>query len=410
MRTVTEPELARILGALPGIPRIVASGNYAAPRRLLSVADAAVAEFRLFMLNAQHGLPDRDGVVYESAFVGPGMRAHPRLHYFPCRLSLVPHLFRQRLAPDVVLLHTSRPVGGAVSLGVEVNVLPAAIESARARGGIVVAQANPAMPFTHGDALVPLDAVDYLLEVDEPLATHAVVAPDAVSAAIGERVAALVPADATLQLGIGAIPDATLDALLDRRGLRIWSEMFSDGALALEKAGCLDRDTPITASFCFGSAELYDWVDANPRIRMLRTEKTNNPGTIAAHPNLMSVNSALQVDLFAQANATRVGNRTHSGFGGQTDFIVGAMHSPGGHAVIALRSWHPKADVSSVVPLVSGPVTSFQHSYIVTEQGTATIWGRDSVEQAQEIVDHAAHPSIRDELRAAGRTFGLPLR
>src|SRR5689334_10072048 len=105
MRTVTEPELARILSALPGIPRIVASGNYAAPRRLLSVADAAVAEFRLFMLNAQHGLPDRDGVVYESAFVGPGMRAHPRLHYFPCRLSLVPHLFRQRLAPDVVLLH-----------------------------------------------------------------------------------------------------------------------------------------------------------------------------------------------------------------------------------------------------------------------------------------------------------------
>ena len=410
MRTVTEPELARILGALPGTPRIVASGNYAAPRRLLSVADAAVAEFRLFMLNAQPGLPDRDGVVYESAFVGPGMRAHPRLHYFPCRLSLVPHLFRQRLAPDVVLLHTSRPRGGAVSLGVEVNVLPAAIEAARARGGIVVAQANTAMPFTHGDALVPLEAVDYLLEVDEPLATHAVVAPDAVSAAIGERVAALVPADATLQLGIGAIPDATLDALLDRRGLRIWSEMFSDGALALEKAGCLDRDTPITASFCFGSSELYDWVDANPRIRMLRTEKTNDPGMIAAHPNLMSVNSALQVDLFAQANATRVGNRTHSGFGGQTDFIVGAMHSPGGHAVIALRSWHPKADVSSVVPLVSGPVTSFQHSYIVTEQGTATIWGRDSVEQAQEIVDHAAHPSVRDELRTAGRAFGLPLR
>ncbi|MEV0132137.1 acetyl-CoA hydrolase/transferase C-terminal domain-containing protein [Dactylosporangium sp. NPDC050688] len=409
MRTVSESELGRILGALPDGPRIVASGNYAAPGRLLAVADAAVAQFRLFMLNAQPGLPDRDGVGYESAFVGPGMRAHPRLHYFPCRLSLVPHLFRQRLAPDVVLLHTSRPTGGAISLGVEVNVLPAAIEAVRARGGIVVAQANAAMPVTHGDAMVPLEAVDYLLEVDEPLATHAVAAPDAVSASIGERVAALVPERATLQLGIGAIPDATLDALLDRRDLRIWSEMFSDGALALEKAGCLDRDTPVTASFCFGSAELYDWVDRNPRVRMLRTEKTNDPGTIAAHPNLMSVNSALQVDLFAQANATRVGNRTHSGFGGQTDFIVGAMHSPGGHAVIALRSWHPKADVSSVVPLVSGPVTSFQHSYIVTEQGTASIWGRDSVEQAQQIVDRAAHPAARDGLRAAGRTFGLPL-
>ncbi|MEV8516502.1 acetyl-CoA hydrolase/transferase C-terminal domain-containing protein [Dactylosporangium sp. NPDC051484] len=409
MRTVTESELGRILGALPGVPRIVASGNFAAPYRLLAAADAALAEFRLNMLNAQPGIPDREGVVHETAFVGPGMRGGARLRYLPCRLSLVPHLLRQRLAPDVVLLHTSPPTGGAVSLGVEVNVLPAAIEAARARGGIVVAQANPAMPVTYGDALLDLDAVDYLLEVDEPLATHPVAVPDATSRAIGERVAALVPEQATLQLGIGAIPDATLDALLDRRDLGIWSEMFTDGALALEKAGCLDRDTPVTASFCFGSAELYDWIDRNPRVRMLRTEKTNNPGTIAAHPHLMSINSALQVDLFAQANASRIGGRTHSGFGGQTDFIVGAMHSPGGHAVIALRSWHPKADVSAVVPLVSGPVTSFQHSFIVTEQGTAAIWGRDSVEQAQQILDRAAHPAARDDLRAAGREFGLPL-
>ncbi|MEU7876164.1 acetyl-CoA hydrolase/transferase C-terminal domain-containing protein [Dactylosporangium sp. NPDC049140] len=222
--------------------------------------------------------------------------------------------------------------------------------------------------------------------------------------------AALVPQQATLQLGIGAIPDATLEALRHRRGLRVWSEMFTDGALALEKAGALEADTPVTASFCFGSEELYDWIDRNPRVRMLRTEKTNDPAAIAAHPGLMSINSALQVDLFAQANASRVGARTHSGFGGQTDFIVGAMHSPGGHAIIALRSWHPKADLSAVVPLLSGPVTSFQHSYIVTEQGTAQIWGRDSVEQAQEILDHAAHPGVHDSLLDAGRRLGLPLR
>ncbi|GGM68108.1 acetyl-CoA hydrolase/transferase family protein [Dactylosporangium sucinum] len=409
-RLVTEPELARILAALPGTPRIVASGNFAAPQRLLTIADAAVAEFRLFMLNAQPGIPDRPGVGYETAFVGPGMRGHARLRYFPCRLSLVPALLRQRLQPDVVLLHTARPSGGTVSLGVEVNVLPAAVEAARARGGIVVAQANAAMPVTYGDAQLPLDAVDYLLAADEPLTTPVAAAPDGMSAAIGERVAALIPEAATLQLGIGAIPDAALGALLDRRGLRIWSEMFSDGALALEKAGCLDHDTPVTASFCFGSAELYDWVDRNPRVRMLRTETTNDPGTIAAQPALFSVNSALQVDLFAQANASRVGARTHSGFGGQTDFIVGAMHSPGGHAIIALRSWHPRADVSAVVPLLTGPVTSFQHSCIVTEQGTARIWGRDSAEQAQEILDHAAHPDARDELRRAGRELGLPLR
>ncbi|MFD0579633.1 acetyl-CoA hydrolase/transferase family protein [Dactylosporangium darangshiense] len=406
---MTEAQLGRLLGALPDAPRIVASGNFAAPGRLLAVADAALAEFRLVMLNAQAGIPDRPGIVHETPFVGPGMRGGTRLRYFPCRLSLVPHLLRQRLAPDVVLLHTSPPAGGAVSLGVEVNVLPAAVEAVRARGGIVVAQANASMPVTYGDGRLPLEAVDYLLEVDEPLPTHTVAPPDDTSRAIGERVAALVPQRATLQLGIGAIPDATLESLLHRRGLRVWSEMFTDGALALEKAGSLDRDTPVTASFCFGSAELYDWVDRNPRVRLLRTEKTNDPGTIAGHPDLMSINGALQVDLFAQANASRIGGRTHSGFGGQTDFIVGAMHSPGGHAIIALRSWHPRADVSAVVPLLSGPVTSFQHSYVVTEQGTARIWGRDSLEQAQEILDRAAHPAARDALRAAGRELGLAL-
>jgi acyl-CoA hydrolase len=410
MRVVTEAELARVLGGIPGTPRVVASGNHAVPSRALDVLDGAVAEYRLFMLNAQPGIPDRDGVWYESAFVGPAMRGHPRLTYYPCRLSLLPYLLRQRLQPDIVLLHTSHPFDGTVSLGVEVNILPAAVEIARERGALVVAQANAAMPVTYGDAVVGLDAVDYLLEVDDPLPAHDPAPVDPVAAAIGERVAGLIPQQATLQLGIGAIPDATLHGLRDRRDLRVWSEMFSDGVLTLEKAGCLDPDTPVTASFCFGSAELYDWVDHNPRVRMLRTEKTNDPAVIARHRNLMSVNSALQVDLFAQANASRVGTRVYSGFGGQTDFIVGAMHSPGGHAVIALRSWHPKADVSSIVPLVSGPVTSFQHSYIVTEQGTATIWGYDALTQAQHILDQAAHPRARDHLRQEGRRLGLALR
>ena len=409
MRVVSETRLAEVLGRLPGVPRVVASGNHVAPLHALSILDAAVPEYRLHMLNAPLGIPDREGVTYETSFVGPGMRGHPRLSYVPSRLSLVPALLRDRLVPDVVVLHTTRPCGGTVSLGVEVNVLPAAVEAVRARGGLVIAQANRQMPVTYGDAVLPLDAIDLLLEVDEPLPQAHVTEPDPVSAAIGERVAALVPEQATLQTGIGAIPDATLSSLAGRQGLRIWSEMFSDGVLALDKAGCLDPDTPITASFCFGSEELYDWVDGNPRVRMLRTEKTNDPALIARHPNLVSVNSALQVDLFAQANASRIGTRVHSGFGGQTDFIVGALHSPGGQAIIALRSWHPKADVSTVVPLLSGPVTSFQHSAIVTEQGCASVWGRDAVEQAQQLVDHVAHPDARDELRAAGRRMGLPL-
>jgi acyl-CoA hydrolase len=410
MRTVSRTELAAVLDRLPATPRIVASGNTATPWRVLEILDATVPAYRLNILNAQAGIPERDGVSYETSFVGPGMRDHPRLSYYPCRLSLLPHLLRQTLRPDVVILHTSPPTKGTVSLGIEVNVLPAAIEAARGHGGIVIAQANRQMPVTFGDATVPLTSVDYLYEVDEPLPTHGGSEPGDTARTIGAHVARLVPDGATLQLGIGSIPDATLLALREHRDLRVWSEMFSDGVLGLEKAGRLDPDQPVTASFCFGSQELYDWVDRNPRIRMLRTEKTNDPALISQHPYLMSINGALQVDLCAQANASRIGTRVYSGFGGQSDFVVGAMHSPGGHAVIALPSWHPRADVSTIVPLLTGPVTSFQHSYIVTENGVASVWGHDSVGQAQQILDRAAHPDARDGLREAARAMGLPLR
>ena len=171
----------------------------------------------------------------------------------------------------------------------------------------------------------------------------------------------------------------------------------------------LDPDHPVTASFAFGGDELYDWLDRNPRVRMLRTEKTNAPGLIARHPRMTSINGALQVDLFAQANAARVRGMIYSGFGGQSDFVVGALHSPGGRAIIALPSWHPKAQVSTVAPRLAGPVTSFQHSFIVSEQGTAQVWGSDASTQAGQIIDRVAHPSVREELRAAARELGFTL-
>ncbi|GGV40884.1 4-hydroxybutyrate CoA-transferase [Actinomadura cremea] len=409
MRVISEDDLAAVLAGVPGVPRVVAGGNFATPWRALAVVDAALAEYRLFMLNAQQGTPDRDGVVLETPFVGAGMRGRPGLRYFPSRLSLVPNLLKGALPPDVVLVQTSGPVDGTVSLGIEVNVLPAAIEAVRARGGLVIAQLNPRMPYTYGDAVMPLDEIDFAIESDEPLATPVPRPPGDTSLEIGTRVAALVPENAALQLGIGAVPDAVLASLHRRRGLAIWSEMFSDGVLELERADALDPATPITASFAFGGQDLYDWADRNERIRMLRTEKTNDPGLIARQPRLVSVNSALQVDLFAQANAGRVRGAVYSGFGGQTDFVVGALHSPGGRAVIALPSWHPRANVSTVIPRLSGPVTSFQHSYIVSEQGTATIWGNDAATQAQQIIGNVAHPDARDELRREGRLLGFPL-
>jgi len=407
MRVVTLEQLRSIFADLPPRPRVVASGNFATPHLVLGVLDSAVPEYRLHVLNAQAGLPNRQGVTYETAFVGPGMRHDPGLVYIPCRLSLVPVLFRDHYRPDIVLLHTSSRRHDTVSLGTEVNILPAAIESVRERGGLVVVQSNPQMPYTYGDAQVYEHEIDYLVEVDEPLATHPPGALSDTSRQIGERIAALVQDASTLQLGIGAVPDAVLAELTGRQGLRIWSEMFSDGVLALHRAGALDPQVPITASFVFGSAELYEWLHLNRGVQMLRTERTNDPGTIAKQARMTSVNAALQVDLLDQANASRIKGRIYSGFGGSTDFIVGALHSRGGRSFIALPSWHPKANVSTIVPLLTEPVTSLQHSYVATEQGIAEIFGRSQRDQALNIIGQAAHPDARDYLTEQAGELGL---
>jgi acyl-CoA hydrolase len=407
MRVVSVEQLKRVLASLPENPRVVASGNFATPHVLLSALDEVVPEYILHMLNAQKALPDREGVTYETAFVGPGMRNHERLVYIPCRLSLVPVLFRDHYRPDVVLLHTSTRRHDTVSLGTEVNILPAAIESAHERGGLVIVQANPSMPYTYGDAQIYENEIDYLVEVDEPLPTHSPGDPDDVSRQIGELIAARVEDHSTLQLGIGAVPDAVLASLTQRKGLRIWTEMFSDGVLELNRRDCLDKEVPLTASFIFGSQELYDWIHLNKWIRMLRTERTNDPGQIARQARMTSVNAALQVDLFDQANASRMKGRIYSGFGGSTDFIVGALHARGGQSFIALPSWHPKANVSTIVPRIQEPVTSFEHSAIATENGIASVFGRSQRERVTNIIERAAHPDARDSLRESASEMGL---
>src|SRR6478736_3031985 len=192
-------DLNRALAALPANPRVVVSGNHAIPWRALGLVDSALDEYRLWVLNGQHGLPDRDGVSLETSFVGPGMRRSPRLSYVPSRLSMVPTLFGRQLPPDAVVLHPTRPRGGQVSLGVEVNVLPAALEAVRRGGGVVIAQVNDQMPWTYGDAVVDLDLVDVLVEADAPLPTAPVTTIDDASARIGELVAARVSDGATLQ-------------------------------------------------------------------------------------------------------------------------------------------------------------------------------------------------------------------
>jgi len=398
------------LGAQRDRPlRVVASGNAAIPWSLLALLDAAVPHYELFMLNAPHGIPFRPGVRHVTPFVGPGMRATPGLCYLPTRLSHVPHLFTTHFVPDVVLVTVSEKVDDRWSLGAEVNILPAAIAACRAAGGLVLAESRDDVPFTYGDGDLFKDDLDGVLTTESTYRppSHAALPPAEEVRRIGDLVAARVGSGATLQLGIGAIPDAVVPHLIDRRRIGLWSEMIADGILSLHGAGALDPDRELVASFAVGRPALMSWLHRNRQVRMLRTETVNNPGRIAANPQMTSINTALAVDLFDQANGSHVGSRLHSGFGGQCDFVVGAMDSVGGQAIMALRSWHPKADVSTIVGLLEGPVTSFQHSAVVTEHGTAEVRGWDAQAQARHLIESAAHPSVRRDLWEDAAELGL---
>lgn len=407
MRMIRPEGLGAVTDGLPDEPRLVAPGGFSTPLELLALLDARLDRWALFCVNAPAGIPSHEGVTHETIFLGPAMRASGRSRYFPMRLSLSTRLFRTTCPPDVVVLHTTAPRGGRVSMGIEVQVMLGALEAVRARDGIVVAQVNPRMPFVHGDGVLSVDDIDYGVEIDHPMITIPEPVPDEASLRLGELIAARVEDGSSIQAGIGAVPDAVLGCLHPRRGLRFWSELVSDGAMLLDRAGALDPDEPLIGTFMLGTQEFYDWVDDNPRVRLRRCEVTNDPAIISTLPKVVSVNTAMQVDLFAQTNATRRGDRIYSGTGGSTDFLVGALHSPGGEAIIALRSRHPKAGVSTVVPKIASPVTSHQMSAIATENGIAQVFGNDEDEQARQIIEHAAHPDARDELREAGRAMGL---
>jgi acyl-CoA hydrolase len=365
---------------------------------MVSLIDETLETATLNVLNALLALPRRKGITLETSFVGAAMRGSDELRYIPCRLSMLPLLFRKNLRPDAVIVHTSVPRNGAVSLGIEVNVLPAAIEAAREHGGVVIAMANPNMPHTTGDAIIDLSDVDYLVEVQEPLLTLPATEPDDASSQIGALISGHIQSGSTLQLGIGGVPDAVLQSATHLRELCIWSETISDGVLGLEQAGALDLHTPIKTSFMLGSQDLYSWVSDNHRVTMVRTEHANDPGLIEKNVGMTSVNGALEVDLFAHVNASYRKGQIFSGIGGSTDFITGALHAPHGHAFIALPSWHPKAQVSTIVKRLSAPSTSAQPSAVVTEQGIAWLFGADEQEQAENLINHAAHPDAREEL------------
>jgi acyl-CoA hydrolase len=325
----------------------------------------------------------------------------------------VPQLFRDGiLALDVALVTVSPPDRhGYCSLGVSVDASRAAVQAART----VIAQVNVQMPRSHGDGLVHLDDLDLLVEGSAPIYELARTTPSAAELAIGRHVAGIVEDGATLQVGIGAIPDAVLAALHGHRRLGIHTEMLSDGVVELVRCGAVTGEEKrihpgkIVAGFAFGTRTLYDFVDDNPVVSLLDIAYVNDTAVIRRNPRVTAINGAIEVDLTGQVCADSIGERIYSGVGGQMDFVRGAALSPGGRPIIALPSTTSTGESRIVATLKpgAGVVTTRAHvQFVVTEHGVAALRGRSFRERAAALAA-IAHPSHRDGLLAeARRRFG----
>ncbi len=340
-------------------------------------------------------------------FIGANMRPairEGRADFTPVFLSEIPQLFRSGiLAIDVALINVSPPDRhGFCSLGVTVEAAHEALHSAR----IVIAQINPRMPRTHGDALVHRDSITFMVEVDEPIFEIQPPALGDVERRIGEHVATLVEDGATLQMGIGAIPDAVLHHLGSHKDLGIHTEMFSDGLLPLIEKGVVTgrnkevHPGKIVATFVMGTRRLYDFIDDNPMVAMLDVAYVNNPATIQRNPRVTAINSAIEVDITGQVCADSIGPVPYSGVGGQVDFMRGAARSVGGRPIIALpsRTSSGIARITSLLKPGAGVVSTRAHVHsIVTEYGIAHLHGRTIRERARALIG-IAHPQDRERL------------
>ena len=332
--------------------------------------------------------------------------------YVPVFLSEVPKLFRSKeQVIDTAIIQVSPPdKHGMCTMGVSVEATNSACQMAKK----IIAHINPKMPRTHGDAFISYDRFHSVYWQEDELPQHPKSQPDEVTQAIGKNVAALIEDGDCLQMGIGAIPDAVLSCLTDRKDLGIHTEMFSDGVLELINAGVINNSRKkvhpgkIVTGFVVGSQKLYDFVDDNPQVAFLDIEYVNDTSIIRRNDNVAAINSALQVDLTGQICADSIGTTIYSGVGGQMDFIRGAGLSKGGKAVIALPSTAKRGQLSRIVPTLdvgAGVVTTRAHAhYIVTEYGVANLRGKSIRERARALID-IAHPDFREEL--AKQTFDV---
>lgn len=346
-------------------------------------------------------------------FIGPNVRQavqEGRADFIPVFLSEIPALFRsRRVRIDTVLLQVSPPdQHGYVSLGVSVDIVRAAVDAA----DLVIAEVNPRMPRTLGDSAVHVSRLQVMVPVDAPLPELPLPEVDEVARQIGRHVASLVPDGATLQTGIGRIPHAVLRALSNHHDLGIHTEMLSDSVIELVEQGVINgrRKTllpgKLVTSFVMGTRRLYDWVHDHPAVEMRPSDFTNDPFTIARNDNMISVNSALALDLTGQVASDTLMGRFFSGIGGQVDFIRGAARSRGGKPIIALPSTAKRGQVSRIRSALeegAGVVTSRGDvHYVVTEYGIADLWGKNIRERANALIE-IAHPDFRSELLAAAK-------
>lgn len=357
-----------------------------------------------------------DAFRLNSLFVSANIREavqQGRGDYVPVFLSEIPRLFREKLLPiDVALVHVSPPdAHGYCSLGVSVDIARAAVQGA----AHVIAQVNPRMPRTHGEGLIHVDELDALVEVEAELPEVPMGGSDPVSETIGRFCAELVPDGATLQMGIGAIPDATLQFLTGHQNLGVHTEMFSDGLLPLLESGVVNNRLKkkhagrTVTGFVLGSRRLYDFVDDNPSVAFIGIDYVNDESVIRQNPSVVAINSAIEIDITGQVCSDSIGTIQYSGVGGQMDFIRGASLSKGGKPIIALPSVTGKG-ISRIVSLLkpgAGVVTTRAHvHYVVTEYGIAYLFGKNLRQRARALI-RIAHPDHREELeRAYTERFG----
>lgn len=398
--------------------RVFIHGSAATPHYLLDKLTERAAELwdvELVCISTLGDAPFADkkydkNFRINSMFVSENIRQavnDGRGDYIPIFLSEIPNLFRSGMFPiDVAFVQVSLPDNhGYCSLGVSVDVANTAIKTAKH----VIAQVNPQMPRTHGDGIIKLDDFDTVVYFDQPLPQVVPKPITEIARRIGKHCASLVDDGSTIQTGIGAIPNAVLESLMDHKELGVHTEMFSDGIIPLLEKGIITnqhkrkhRGKTVTG-FLVGSKKLYDFVDDNPSIAVLNIDYVNDTAVIRTNPKVVAINSAIEVDVTGQVCSDSIGTYHYSGVGGQMDFIRGAALSAGGKPIIALPSITSKGEsrIVSMLKQGAGIVTTRAHAhYVVTEYGIAYLFGKNLKQRAKALIE-IAHPNHREQLEVA---------